>query len=163
MACTAGGELYSWGDNTQCQLGTQSASPCLDPKRVEGNLTGKIAKEIACGAYHSLCLTVDGEVGWRLGPPRKNVHFRLVLHFFSFQQVFTWGLNVGGQGTTANPLLVPFGSKALAVACGHNFSVVLLHSGEVRRDAVFSSVSFCRSRSSCLFLLLCSLGTFMTG
>ncbi|CAG0888354.1 unnamed protein product [Darwinula stevensoni] len=102
LACTSGGELYSWGDNTRGQLGIKSASPCLDPKRVEGNLTGRIVKEIACGAFHSLCLTGDGEVG-----------------------------NVGGQGATATPMPVPFGSKAVAVACGHQFSVVLLNTGEV--------------------------------
>ncbi|CAG0899568.1 unnamed protein product [Darwinula stevensoni] len=122
LACTREGDLYSWGDNTHGQLGTGAVGPCLDPTPVGGSLTGKTVTKVACGAFHSLCLTADGEVGRRLGPPAV-ADVRLVLE---------WGQNVRGRGVAGEPqtLPKPQGTRAVAVACGRDFSVFLLDSGK---------------------------------
>jgi alpha-tubulin suppressor-like RCC1 family protein len=62
IAFTETGEVYSWGHNGYCELGSGSSIQCLFPKLIGANLCGKEVIEVACGSHHSLALTRDGEV-----------------------------------------------------------------------------------------------------
>ena len=68
LALTADGQLYSWGDNTEGELGmsdtntTQSSSPVA--VNTSGVLAGKIISAISAGE-HSLAISSDGQLfGW---------------------------------------------------------------------------------------------------
>jgi alpha-tubulin suppressor-like RCC1 family protein len=62
IAFTETGDIYSWGHNGYYELGNGSSSQCLSPMVIGPNLFGKEVIEVACGSYHSLALTRDGEV-----------------------------------------------------------------------------------------------------
>lgn len=57
------GEVYSWGHNGYCQLGNGSTNQGTVPAVVTSNLVGRKVTQVSCGSHHSMCLTVDGEVG----------------------------------------------------------------------------------------------------
>ena len=64
LALTHEGQVYSWGNNRQYQLGyissTQYSNPT--PILVQGNLNMTTVVDIACGKFHFLALTAGGEV-----------------------------------------------------------------------------------------------------
>ncbi|XP_069495940.1 RCC1 and BTB domain-containing protein 2 isoform X3 [Ambystoma mexicanum] len=115
MSFCAGGEVYSWGHNTYSQLGNGTTSPVLIPCQVSINLLDKKVTAVACGSYHSMVLTSDGEV-------------------------YAWGYNNSGQvgsGSTANqptPRRVTSclqNKVVVDIACGQMSSMALVDSGEV--------------------------------
>jgi hypothetical protein len=66
MACTGGGELFSWGSNDNGRTGhgtTKFATEfeTLTPTRVEA-LAGQEVAEIACGYSHSVARTADDRI-----------------------------------------------------------------------------------------------------
>ena len=76
LALTSAGEVYSWGDNSFGQLG-RSYSHVTRPEERDFSAASRITLlpsvvSIACGHYHSMALTADGEV-------------------------YTWGSNENGQ------------------------------------------------------------------
>lgn len=75
LALTAEGEVYSWGDNSFGQLGW-SYSHVTRPEERDFSRANKIdlprVVSIACGHYHSMALTADGDL-------------------------YTWGSNKNGQ------------------------------------------------------------------
>ena len=72
LALTTTGQVYSWGDNANGQLGVNSNANSSVAALVGGALTGKTVVKIAAGFNHSLALTSDG-------------------------QLYAWGLNTSGQ------------------------------------------------------------------
>ena len=60
MALTADGRCYGWGHNQFGQLGLSSLRSTDTPHLIE--LTNEQVIRISCGDYHTLVLTVDGQV-----------------------------------------------------------------------------------------------------
>lgn len=56
------GEVFTWGHNAYSQLGNGTTNHGLVPCHISTNLSNKRVIEVACGSYHSLVLTSDGEV-----------------------------------------------------------------------------------------------------
>lgn len=56
------GEVFTWGHNAYSQLGNGTTNHGLVPCHISTNLSNKQVIEVACGSYHSLVLTSDGEV-----------------------------------------------------------------------------------------------------
>ncbi|XP_054721916.1 E3 ubiquitin-protein ligase HERC2-like [Uloborus diversus] len=53
VVCTDSGEVYTWGDNNEGQLGDGSTSAIQRPKLVPA-LTGKKINKVACGSAHTV-------------------------------------------------------------------------------------------------------------
>lgn len=103
------GAVWTWGGNTEGQIGDGTTNPAAVPAPVPG-LTGVIA--VAAGYYHSIALKSDGTV-------------------------WAWGRNLAGQlgnGTT-NQSLVPVQAAGIsgvtAVAGGENSTYALKSDGSV--------------------------------
>lgn len=117
LALTTAGEVYSWGNNVNGQLGTGRISNSDVPLAVDmsGALAGKSVKKISNNGDHTLALTRDG-------------------------QVVSWGWNGYGQLGVGNdwnsrfPLLVEgalTGKTIRAIAAGDRHSLVLTSDGEL--------------------------------
>eukprot|EP00794_Sanderia_malayensis_P018363 gene18363-20209_t len=61
LAVTDSGELYSWGHWGYGQLGHTDPDKST-PTLVKANIGKKKIRQIACGSYHSVSMTSDGEV-----------------------------------------------------------------------------------------------------
>ncbi|XP_014678367.1 PREDICTED: LOW QUALITY PROTEIN: RCC1 and BTB domain-containing protein 1-like [Priapulus caudatus] len=101
--------------NSHCQQGNATTTPGTVPVLLNKNLTGKVITQVACGSYHSLVLTQEGEL-------------------------YAWGQNNCGQvgsGSTPNqptPFKVTSGigaRRVVQIACGQTSSVCVLDNGEV--------------------------------
>lgn len=55
------GEVYSWGDNKSSQVGNGDSITVLSPFLVSRFITTKVTR-VACGSYHTLAVTENGEV-----------------------------------------------------------------------------------------------------
>ncbi|XP_057350503.1 RCC1 and BTB domain-containing protein 2 isoform X4 [Manis pentadactyla] len=115
VLATTEGEVFTWGHNAYSQLGNGTTNHALVPCHISTNLSNKQVIEVACGSYHSLVLTSDGEV-------------------------FAWGYNNSGQvgsGSTANqpiPRRVTSclqNKAAVNITCGQMCSVAVVNTGEV--------------------------------
>ena len=51
--CTASGEVFTWGDNDEGQLGDNSTEGVQKPKLVS-SLKGKFIDRVACGSAHTV-------------------------------------------------------------------------------------------------------------
>ena len=125
-ACvTADGSVFSWGKNSNCQLGIGDTQDRAVPTVVAGGeLQGKLAVQVAAGESHTVCLTVEGILvswgnNWRsqLGVGDDNIKTvpalvkglqgERVLHVSVGQHhttcttiggsVFTWGAGDNGK------------------------------------------------------------------
>lgn len=132
VLATTEGEVFTWGHNAYSQLGNGTTNAGLVPYHISTNLSNKQVIEVACGSYHSLVLTSDGEV-------------------------FAWGYNNSGQvgsGSTANqpiPRRVTgcLQSKVVVnIACGQMCSMAVVNTGEVRK-AFHRSLQKARLPSQC--------------
>ncbi|XP_073987726.1 E3 ubiquitin-protein ligase HERC2 isoform X1 [Rhodnius prolixus] len=100
LALSAEGEIYSWGEGEDGQLGHGNKSMCDRPRVIEA-LHGKHIVDIACGGAHSAAITANGEL-------------------------YTWGkgrygrLGHGDSENQLKPKLVEalLGYHVLDVACG---------------------------------------------
>ncbi|KAK7810385.1 hypothetical protein U0070_022148 [Myodes glareolus] len=115
VLATTDGEVFTWGHNAYSQLGNGTATHGLLPCHISTNLSNKQVIEVACGSYHSLVLTSDGEV-------------------------FAWGYNNSGQvgsGSTANQPIPRRVTGCLQnkvvmnIACGQMCSMAVVDTGEV--------------------------------
>jgi len=68
LAQSAEGQVYSWGEGSFGRLGHNSIESQPLPKIISG-LNRRRVKQVACGAAHSLALTVNGSV-WAWGDNR---------------------------------------------------------------------------------------------
>uniref|UniRef100_A0A1B0AIV8 HECT-type E3 ubiquitin transferase n=1 Tax=Glossina pallidipes TaxID=7398 RepID=A0A1B0AIV8_GLOPL len=96
VACTDTGEVYTWGDNDEGQLGDGTVSAIARPRLVQA-LVGKHIVKVTCGSAHTLALStlqLSERVRPPLNPPLEYdlvrdlppeaLHARLVLlHHFS--------------------------------------------------------------------------------
>lgn len=114
LAVTENGDLYSWGHGGYGQLGHADIDKSA-PVLVKSNLGDRKVTQVACGSYHSLALTANGEV-------------------------YGWGSNNCGQlgtGSTSNqnvPRRITgiLNSKRVAsVSCGQSFTVARTDEGEL--------------------------------
>ncbi|XP_021187331.1 probable E3 ubiquitin-protein ligase HERC3 isoform X2 [Helicoverpa armigera] len=109
------GQLFSWGSDSMGQLGSNLGTHAQDkPKFVKGLATRNVI-QVACGAYHSIALTNNGDL-------------------------FSWGANSYGQcglGTMTNKEMIPqaitslLGVPIAMIACGSNHTFALSKSGAV--------------------------------
>lgn len=108
-ALKANGEVWTWGNNTQGQLGDLTTTHKSSPISVVG---GHAFVAISIGADHSIGLKTNGEV-------------------------WTWGLNNFGQlgiqsiAGKSSPVSVVGNHSFVAVAAGYYHSVALKANGEV--------------------------------
>jgi alpha-tubulin suppressor-like RCC1 family protein len=70
------GTLYSWGAGWFGRLGHGDTQNVYEPKKIE-SLVFKRFKQISCGSYHSIAVTVDNECyTWGRGDERLGVNAR---------------------------------------------------------------------------------------
>ncbi|CAB3239386.1 unnamed protein product [Arctia plantaginis] len=109
------GQLFSWGSDSLGQLGSNLGIHAQDkPKFVKGLATKNVI-QVACGAYHSIALTNNGDL-------------------------YAWGANSYGQcglGSLTSKQMVPqpitslLGVPIALIACGSNHTFALSKSGAV--------------------------------
>lgn len=113
LALKANGTVYSWGKNTEGQLGIASPTSGINTPTLVPGLTGIVA--IAGGEYHSIALKNDGTV-------------------------WSWGRNVEGQlgnGTqgassySSTPVQATGVSSIIAIAGGRYWSAALRSDGTI--------------------------------
>ena len=61
VACTDAGEVFTWGDNDEGQLGDGTTNAIQRPRLVAA-LQGKKINRVACGSAHSLCWSTNKPV-----------------------------------------------------------------------------------------------------
>ncbi|MFF3608449.1 RCC1 domain-containing protein [Streptomyces sp. NPDC002463] len=153
------GTVWTWGRNTDGQLGTGSTADRNTPKKVPGVVD---AVAIAIGCYHTLALTADGTVkAWGRGTygqlgnddtdsspsPVDVKHLDGVARIYSGSyhnfavlddgSVRAWGWNAGGQlgdGTAVNrttPVPAPALSGVQELAGGWKHTLAVLDDGSV--------------------------------
>ncbi|XP_055343314.1 RCC1 and BTB domain-containing protein 1-like [Paramacrobiotus metropolitanus] len=115
MAITGEGAVYAWGHNGHSQLGNGTQSLSNVPVLSGAGSGMRNVVRVACGSFHTLALTAEGEV-------------------------FAWGQNSCGQigsgclANQAHPRKVtacigPF--KAVDIACSQSSSFAVLENGEI--------------------------------
>ncbi|XP_013171805.1 PREDICTED: probable E3 ubiquitin-protein ligase HERC4 isoform X1 [Papilio xuthus] len=115
MALDEWGQPFSWGSDSMGQLGSNLGAHAQDKPKIIKFLAAKSVIQIACGSYHSIALTNNGDL-------------------------YSWGANSYGQcglGNMTNKETTPqqitslFGVPIALVACGSNHTFVLSKSGAV--------------------------------
>mmetsp|Transcript_29366 Transcript_29366/g.47412 ORF Transcript_29366/g.47412 Transcript_29366/m.47412 type:complete len:792 (-) Transcript_29366:878-3253(-) len=113
MALLDNGEVYSWGNGDQGQLGHGNSMSQMVPKQIS-SLFGQMVIQIACGSYHSAAVTDHG-VLWMWGENH-------------------WGqLGVDDKVVKWSPtaLKMPPDKRVARVACGCWHSACVTDDGEV--------------------------------
>uniref|UniRef100_A0A1D5RIY0 RCC1 and BTB domain containing protein 2 n=1 Tax=Macaca mulatta TaxID=9544 RepID=A0A1D5RIY0_MACMU len=117
VLATTEGEVFTWGHNAYSQLGNGTTNHGLVPCQISTNLSNKQVIEVACGSYHSLVLTSDGEV-------------------------FAWGYNNSGQVGSGSTVNQPIPRRVtgclqnkvvVTIACGQMCCMAVVDTGEVRK------------------------------
>ncbi|KAK7290657.1 hypothetical protein RIF29_05231 [Crotalaria pallida] len=113
-------EVFSWGSGANYQLGTGNAHIQKLPCKVD-SLNGSIVKQISSAKFHSMALTVRGEVytwgfgrGGRLGHPDFDIH--------------------SGQAAVITPrqVIAGLGSRrVMAIAAAKHHTVIATEGGDV--------------------------------
>ncbi|XP_050667406.1 probable E3 ubiquitin-protein ligase HERC4 isoform X2 [Leptidea sinapis] len=115
MAIDEWGQPFSWGSDSMGQLGSNLGAYAQDKPKIIKFLATRNVIQIACGSYHSIALTNNGEL-------------------------YAWGANSYGQcglGTVSKKETTPkqitslIGVPIAFVACGSNHTFVLSKSGAV--------------------------------
>ncbi|XP_072939555.1 probable E3 ubiquitin-protein ligase HERC4 isoform X2 [Epargyreus clarus] len=115
MAVDEWGQPFSWGSDSMGQLGSNLGPHAQDKPKIIKFLATKNVIQIACGAYHSVALTNNGDL-------------------------YSWGANSYGQcglgtitnkETTPQPITSLLGVPIALIACGSNHTFVLSKSGAV--------------------------------
>ncbi len=110
LALTTTGTVWSWGDNSQGQLGLGTTGSGMDEPQEISSLANVVA--IAAGTDFSVALDEDGVV-------------------------YAWGVNTVGQlgraspSSSASPLTVSLSMPVVAIACGNAHTLVLARDGKV--------------------------------
>ncbi|PFX34572.1 X-linked retinitis pigmentosa GTPase regulator [Stylophora pistillata] len=114
-AVTEEGQLYTWGSNSEGQIGHRDEiddDSCLIPRKVK--LRGKVVS-VACGYYHMAVVTDDGSL-FTCG---ENESGKL-------------GLDESQTGDTSKvQKLFSINEEVVSVACGGNHTVAVTKSGKL--------------------------------
>jgi alpha-tubulin suppressor-like RCC1 family protein len=104
------GEVYTFGNGNSGQLGTGDTLDRVNPTRI--HIPGRVIA-VRTGKRHTVALTDDG-------------------------RVYTFGSNLYGQlgratvlDKSSNPLHVPLPGRALRIAAGDYYTVILMDDGEI--------------------------------
>ena len=138
IGLTRNGQCYAWGKNDNGELGLGNNLNYNTPQLI-GGLKEEVVVQISCGAYHTLAMTIDGEVfAWgqnRFGlladktyadsnVPKKvifDTKSKIVsicsskVHSLALDangQLFVWGINENGQLGRPRDKDKPHGRKA---------------------------------------------------
>ncbi|TKR72314.1 hypothetical protein L596_019783 [Steinernema carpocapsae] len=116
LALSSAGRIYAWGTNTFGQVGTNLECAAVPSPTLINSLGHLKIVQIACGNFHSIALTDQGEV-------------------------YSWGLNNSGQlgvGSTINHGMPRKVEGTLRnrfvkyVSCGQKSTLALTDSGELQ-------------------------------
>ncbi|KAJ6227803.1 regulator of chromosome condensation protein [Anaeramoeba flamelloides] len=106
-------QVYTCGNGYSGQLGHGLLESSPTPKRVDALMNKKI-RQIACGAYHTLALTIEGEVySWGRGQDGQLGHGNLV------------------QSLTPRKIEALSNTGIIKIAAGESHSAAIAYSGEV--------------------------------
>ena len=84
MACTDSGEVFTWGDNDEGQLGDGSTNAIQRPRLVAA-LQGKKINRVACGSAHTLAWSTNKPVVTSKLPMEVNAQCRNFMTFLSLR------------------------------------------------------------------------------
>jgi E3 ubiquitin-protein ligase HERC4 len=159
MGITKKGELYSWGANTDGQLGLGHKQESETPTKIDGLPSGEKIVDVACGHSHVLALTSKGHIySWGnnesgecgLGfknpvvlDPQKILIRNIIRVFANFHsmaltrdgKLYVWGCNSYGSlgipdsDNRNHPVLLREG--VVSAACGGGHSLALLENGDL--------------------------------
>ena len=116
---TAGGQLYTVGDNYYGQLGLGDRVNRSEPTLVEG-FTNII--QVACGHYHTVFLTDDGRV-----------------------YGFGLGKYLGLNNDKLQPVPHQIFSHIIQIACGETYTLMVSDQGKLYQFGKICDNSYCRS------------------
>ena len=110
VACTDGGEVFTWGDNDEGQLGDGSTNAIQRPRLVAA-LQGKKINRVACGSAHTLAWSTNKPVATSKLPASVRVLFETDVYFtllkcLLFHCRFPWNTIYYG---TCHPLCYEIG------------------------------------------------------
>jgi hypothetical protein len=151
---TKAGDLYSWGDNDQGELGRRDPTS-LEPKIIK-ELSGKV-KSVSAASYHVLVITFDNELYsfgynsyWGLGRDTKHkqnmIPGKVMINFIPQQaacfhfgsaclsidgNVYLWG-QTHQESLKAHKIYKEEGVEdVVQIACGHQAITYLTRSGRL--------------------------------
>ena len=84
MACTDSGEVFTWGDNDEGQLGDGSTNAIQRPRLVAA-LQGKKINRVACGSAHTLAWSTNKPVVTSKLPMEVNAQCGNFMTFLSLR------------------------------------------------------------------------------
>jgi alpha-tubulin suppressor-like RCC1 family protein len=142
MALSIDGKLYTWGCTDGGRLGlgisvSKQDTRVARPTQVTGPLAHRTVLEIACGAWHSVCIATNSRKNQNehddRSPPKKC------------GQIFTWGTGIYGQlglGVSGQVIYYPTAVRipaspvhdeelATQIACGMHHTAVLTSTNNV--------------------------------
>ncbi|RWS12697.1 E3 ubiquitin-protein ligase HERC2-like protein [Dinothrombium tinctorium] len=116
IAVTDCGDVYTWGDNDEGQLGDGSTIAIPKPRLV-ASLQGKKINKVACGSAHSIAWSTCNLKGARLTPSKVPVEYDLLHHvdinllrnryilLHTFSEIFTSSFALFDLDNKLNPNL----------------------------------------------------------
>ncbi|XP_064594813.1 X-linked retinitis pigmentosa GTPase regulator-like [Liolophura sinensis] len=111
IVATESGLLYSFGANSEHQLGVDDVPGTNDPKRID-TLEPTKYKMLAAGADHSMALTAEGRVlVWGSGSEGQ--------------------LGLGAETECPKPKWLLFDKRVVCIACGYYHSALVTEDGEL--------------------------------
>jgi alpha-tubulin suppressor-like RCC1 family protein len=119
-AVTSDGKLFTWGDNEFGQLGTEDTNVRYIPTEIE--IASEVVADVACGAEHTVILTVDGKV-FTCG----NAIISSIENEESYRLGLPYAI-IRGRPIIDYPERVPLGISIVAISCGDH------HTGAIAVD-----------------------------
>jgi hypothetical protein len=82
VACTDQGEVYTWGDNDEGQLGDGSTNAIQRPRLVAALQQSKKINRVACGSAHTLAWSTNKPIATSKMPAAVSAIYNFGIHCF---------------------------------------------------------------------------------